>query len=160
MKTSFTTQRNYARSRGAGNTFGDFTCLVCGALVSASLALSGVHNRNHCPYCLSSRHLDLFEAGDRLSACKAPMKAVALVQKRANKRYESARQGELMLAHLCRDCGKLSINRIAADDDNATLLTVFDGADDATRGLLASQGIDALGPADRRLVMMRLFGQN
>ena len=56
----------------------DFRCQHCGAYVSASRVLSGVSNRNHCPYCLWSRHLDLFEAGDRLAACKAPMRPVGL----------------------------------------------------------------------------------
>jgi hypothetical protein len=47
----------------------EFKCGHCHAFVSMEPILSGVQNRNHCPYCLWSRHLDLYEAGDRLSAC-------------------------------------------------------------------------------------------
>jgi hypothetical protein len=43
----------------------DFTCKHCGAFVSALSVASGVINRNHCPFCLYSRHVDLFKAGDR-----------------------------------------------------------------------------------------------
>jgi hypothetical protein len=46
-----------------------------------------VRNRNHCPYCLWSRCLDLFRAGDRLSACKAPMQPVGLALKHTRKKY-------------------------------------------------------------------------
>jgi hypothetical protein len=85
--------------------------------------LSGVGNRNHCPYCLWSKHLDLHRAGDRLCACKGAMQPLALTVKRTQKRY--ARNGELMLVHHCTECGQLSINRIAADDDSETLLRIF-----------------------------------
>jgi hypothetical protein len=162
MKTSFVTQRTYTRSGGMKTTFGDFTCLHCRRHVSAALALSGVHNRNHCPYCLSSRHLDLFGPGDRLSACKMRMKPVALTLKRAEKRYQFAQPGELMLVHQCEDCGKISINRIAADDDNGALLDIYHASqslDAATRTRLLEASISPLGAAERKLVNLRLFGQ-
>lgn len=163
MKTRFITQRNYTRSSGMKNTFGDFVCLRCHNFVSAEAALSGVHNRNHCPYCLSSRHLDLFEAGDRLSACKAPMKAVALTLKRTGKRYAIPNQGELMLVHVCEDCDTISINRIAADDDNTMILRVFHASQQLnaeTQSILTAKDITPLGKTDRQLVTMRLFGKN
>ena len=59
----------------------DFRCVYCGNFVSAAALFAGVKNRNHCPYCLWSRHLDLFEAGDRLSACKAPMRPIGVTVK-------------------------------------------------------------------------------
>jgi hypothetical protein len=102
----------------------DFRCLNCNGYVSALAALSGVHNRNHCPYCLWSRHLDLVAAGDRLSACKAPMRPIGLTMKPGHNKYAPA-GGELMLVHLCEDCGRLSINRIAADDDSQALAEIF-----------------------------------
>ena len=62
MKTNFSRQHiRQTGSNGLRNTFGDFVCMVCHNFVSAEPAVSAVHNRNHCPYCLSSRHLDLFE---------------------------------------------------------------------------------------------------
>jgi hypothetical protein len=102
----------------------DFRCLNCNGYVSAVTALSGVRNRNHCPYCLWSRHLDLVAAGDRLSACKAPMRPIGLTMKPGHNKYAPA-GGELMLVHKCEDCGRLSINRIAADDDTHTLEEIF-----------------------------------
>jgi hypothetical protein len=103
----------------------DFVCMHCGVYVSANPLLSGVQNRNHCPSCLHSRHLDLYQAGDRLSACKAPMRPVGLTMKHAMKKYSRPGSGELMLIHLCRDCGAVSINRITADDDVAGIMAVL-----------------------------------
>ncbi len=47
-----------------------FKCASCGAMVSTARESSGVNNRNHCPLCLCSRHVDEFKAGDRL--CRLP----------------------------------------------------------------------------------------
>jgi hypothetical protein len=94
--------------------------------VVADPFFSGVQHRNHCPYCLWSRHLDHEKAGDRLSACKAGMRPIGLTYKRTRKKYGDQR-GEMMLVHLCLDCGKVSLNRVAADDDSemlAILMTI------------------------------------
>lgn len=163
MKTNFSTQSTRrAGSNGLRNTFGDFVCLVCHNFVSAEAALSGVHNRNHCPYCLSSRHLDLYEAGDRLSACKARMRPMALTLKKTGKKYNQPNQGEMMLIHLCDECGKLSINRIAADDDLETVLEIFEGSrklDVEMKSLLSQAGITILEAEDNRLVQEQLLGR-
>jgi hypothetical protein len=106
-------------------SFGDFRCGHCKNHVSAAHALSGVNNRNHCPYCLWSRHLDLFSGGDRLSACKGKMKPIGLTMKKDRNKYRLASRGELMLVHECVECGSLSINRIAADDDPESLMDAF-----------------------------------
>lgn len=156
-----TVQRIYTRPGRNSNTFGDFVCLSCGTFVSAGEALSGVRNRNHCPYCLSSRHLDQFEAGDRLSACKAPMQPVGLTLKRSAKKYTGRSQGELMLVHLCEGCGKVSINRIAADDNADLILSVLEKSarlDAETRALLAENGVTLLHPDQITLVRQCLFG--
>lgn len=97
-------------------TNADFRCLHCGSQVLANPRLSGVNNRNHCPYCLYSRHVDWQEAGDRLSPCKGSMRPVGLTLKRVKKKY-GPQLGEVMLIHRCESCGQLSYNRIAADDD-------------------------------------------
>jgi hypothetical protein len=136
--------------------------MVCHNFVSAEPALSGVHNRNHCPYCLSSRHLDLFEAGDRLSACKSNMRPVALTLKKTTKKYSRAGQGELLLVHLCGECSKLSINRIAADDDIATVLEIFEGSrelDKGTKSTLTQSGIAILETGHLPFVREQLLGR-
>ena len=163
MKTNLSSPR-LCRSRfdGAHNTFGDFVCMACHNYVSTDVVLSNVHNRNHCPYCLCSRHLDLYEAGDRLSACKARMQPVALTLKRSRKKYPGAGRGELMLVHRCDDCGRFSINRIAADDDISGLLALFESLpalDPQTLSALTASGILLLQRADRSFVQRQLLGR-
>ena len=111
--------------KGAVSSFGDFRCAHCRQLVSAEHVVSGVNNRNHCPYCLWSRHPDLFVAGDRLSACKGQMKVVGLTMKKSRNKYRLEAGGELMLIHECVECGAFPINRISADDDPESIWDVF-----------------------------------
>jgi hypothetical protein len=164
MKTNFATTRTRRSDLTSRHkTFGDFFCLVCRNFVSAEAALSGVHNRNHCPYCLSSRHLDLYEAGDRLSACKARMRPVALTLKKTSKKYNQPNQGEMMLIHICNECGQLSINRIAADDDIETVFEIFEGSrklNAEMKALLTQADIAILEAGDNRLVRERLLGRS
>jgi hypothetical protein len=102
-----------------------FRCLQCSAEVYTQPLISGVQNRNHCPYCLSSCHVDYVRAGDRLSACKAIMQPIGLTVKPTHNKYNRSASGELMLIHRCRACGKLSINRLAADDLASMLMDIF-----------------------------------
>jgi len=148
--------RTYFENKNA-----DFTCKRCGRIVPAQTAVSGVVNRNHCPTCLHSRHVDLFKPGDRLCACKALMVPVGLTLKRCRDKYAVERQGELMLIHRCMNCGALSINRIAADDDRVNLMAVFSQslAHEADAQLLfEAEGIQILKGEDHELVKARLFG--
>ncbi|RPJ43160.1 MAG: RNHCP domain-containing protein, partial [Chloroflexi bacterium] len=123
---------------------------------------SGVNNRNHCPYCLHSRHMDLYEPGDRLSACKAEMRPVGLTLKRTRKKY-GRQQGELMLIHQCADCGSISANRLAADDDADTILAIYESSlhlDPQTTAQITRSGVEALQAVDHELVCTRLFGRD
>ena len=140
----------------------DFKCQHCGAYVSAARALAGAANRNHCPYCLWSRHLDLFEAGDRLAACKALMRPVGLTLKNSRNKYAHIGNGELMLVHLCTDCERISINRIAADDVPQAIMEVFE-ASLVLLDRLMQQGmigeINLLGDGSFEIVYQQLYGQ-
>jgi hypothetical protein len=141
--------------------FGDFQCGHCKNYVSANMAISRVIHRNHCPYCLHSKHVDLHAAGDRLSACKSLMKPVGLTLKNSIKKYQNARQGELMLIHCCQECGKMSINRIAADDILQDIYEIYHRSfalDDQVRSRLKQEGIQLLQQADENIVRARLFG--
>lgn len=147
-------------SRPQSTTPGDFRCAHCGHIVSSAHLVSGVNNRNHCPYCLWSYHLDLYAAGDRLSACKAPMQPIALTSKRTRNKYSSG-NGELMLVHQCRDCGDVSINRIAADDDAGRLQEVFNDScalPAETLRLLLENRIEILPPNSLPVLQLQLFG--
>ena len=137
-----------------------FVCKHCRNFVSSAFLLCGVHNRNHCPYCLWSRHLDLEAAGDRLSACKALMRPIGLTVKQTRRKYGFGR-GELMLIHLCSDCGRLSINRLAADDDRENLFIVFEQSlrmEAPLRQRLASERILPLSEQEIGSVRSQLFG--
>src|SRR5688572_9962241 len=96
-----------------------FKCLNCG-FVFPEEAL-GTKNRNHCPKCLWSVHLDLNVPGDRKSKCKGKMEPIFL----SFKDEGGKKQGELSLVHRCLDCGAISKNRIAGDDDTFEVVNVF-----------------------------------
>ena len=139
----------------------DFNCKQCGYYVTSLRFVSGVNHRNHCPICLYSRHLDLFHAGDRLSACKGMMAPVGLTVKKSPDKYGHPYMGELMLVHQCVHCGTLSINRIAADDDPVSLLKVFECSLSENPQLLAENklgDINFLQGEDKYLLYSRLFG--
>ena len=81
-----------------------FTCKNCGREVSY-LAF-GTRNRNHCPFCLFSLHVD-DEPGDRKSDCGGLMEPIGKIYKP---------DGEEVLVHKCLNCATVRKNRIAGDD--------------------------------------------
>lgn len=83
-----------------------FRCGHCG--VDVSLDAPGTSHRNHCPSCLWSRHLDRNVPGDRKAECPGGMEPIA-VTVRGERRW--------MLIHRCTRCGRLRMNRAAADDN-------------------------------------------
>jgi hypothetical protein len=137
-----------------------FRCRHCGAWVSCDVLQSGVRNRNHCPACLRSRHVDWQTPGDRLSSCKGLMQPIGLTLKTVRKRYGEGR-GELMVVHRCEDCRRLSINRIAADDSPTALVEVFQSGGSSAAAVLSEageQGIQILKSSDWEAVSRQLFG--
>ena len=149
--------------RHKASSFGDFRCGHCGNPVSSMQMLSGVNNRNHCPYCLWSCHLDLYSAGDRLSACKGQMKPIGLTMKKSRNKYRLDARGELMLIHECAECSTLSINRIAADDDPESILSIFQNSltyDHQKQHRCEQQNIKMFGNGETQIVYEQLYGQN
>ena len=145
------------------SSFGDFTCTHCRAFVSSAHQLSGVNNRNHCPYCLWSCHLDLYAAGDRLSACKGGMKPIGLTIKKGGNKYRLESRGELMLIHECMECSAISINRIAADDDAEVVMAVFQGSlavHHQIKVICNQYVILPLNADDIEIIKAQLYGQN
>jgi hypothetical protein len=102
----------------------DFRCANCNRFVSTKRESCGVNHRNHCPYCLWSRHLDDVP-GDRKAGCHCRMNPLGLTLKRTNKKYGCIHRGEIMLIHECTGCNKISINRIAGDDDPLAIQKLF-----------------------------------
>jgi hypothetical protein len=139
----------------------DFRCLYCQNYVSAAVMYAGVQNRNHCPYCLWSKHLDLYQSGDRMAICKMGMRPVGLTLKQVHKKYTYTDQGELMIIHHCQGCDRISINRIATDDDPDRILAILDASlelAEITRQKCKQQGIVTLDDSQRWVVLTRLFG--
>ncbi len=84
-----------------------FLCENCKKEVSPL----GYTSRNHCPYCLHSKHLDI-NPGDRASDCGG-----LLVPVHAE---ISAKKG-YVIVHKCKKCGEIHKNK-AATDDNISLI--------------------------------------
>lgn len=77
-----------------------FCCENCGAVV---LPVTNGSYRNHCPFCLFSKHLDVIP-GDRKSNCKGLMKPIEID-------YSSKKGYQLI--HQCETCNKTQRNKIA-----------------------------------------------
>ena len=84
----------------------EFRCRHCKQMVGPVL-WGGTH-RNHCPYCLYSRHVDARVPGDRASACGGSMAPIGTFTRL---------KGEHVVVHRCLSCAFERHNRIAADDD-------------------------------------------
>ena len=79
----------------------DFICARCGREVR------GTGYTNHCPVCLTSRHVDV-RPGDRAADCGGLMYAVEAKQ--------DGKKGYMILFR-CEACGHEGWNRSSPDDD-------------------------------------------
>lgn len=137
-----------------------FSCMSCKQIISSDPLYSGVNNRNHCPYCLISKHVDLYRSGDRLNACKSKMTPIGLTWKRSKNKYGSG-LGELMIVHRCDGCHQFSINRIAADDFTDSIQQLFhDSINLPEEDLheLINLGIELVKPDQKSEMQACLFG--
>jgi hypothetical protein len=93
-----------------------FRCRHCRLIVGPAPwgGPNGGH-RNHCPYCLHSRHVDGKTPGDRASACGASMAPVGVFARG---------KGEHVIVHRCLGCGFERHCRVAADDDFEAMLAL------------------------------------
>ncbi len=89
-----------------------FACVHCGQPVVPETY--GTAHRNHCPWCLWSRHLDE-TPGDRAASCGGAMEPIAVWVRQG---------GEWAIIHRCRKCGELHSNRIAGDDNELALVSL------------------------------------
>lgn len=144
-------EKEWKREHDAGG----FRCSHCKNWVIINPYI-GTANRNHCPACLWSRHVDE-QKGDREAMCHGGMRPIGLTFKHEG----LARQGELMLVHECASCPKISINRIARDDSNDGVLDIFVAScsDGQLAKWLDERGIYLLTTGDEREVRVQLFGQ-
>ena len=92
-----------------------FKCRQCRRFIGPPP--SGGRQRNHCPFCLYSLHVDGKTSGDRMSTCGSRMEPIGSFQRA---------KGEYVLVHRCLGCGLERFNRIAADDDFERILALPD----------------------------------
>lgn len=134
---------------------GGFKCSHCKQFVIIN-DIMGTAIRNHCNWCLWSKHVDEAK-GDRRANCHGGMEPVGLTFKHEGRN----KIGEIMLIHLCSLCQKISINRIARDDPEEYVLDIFyqslDLADEVKERLYTA-GIDLLERSDIEEVTIQLFG--
>lgn len=81
----------------------EFVCENCGRKVQKL----GYSCRNHCPYCLHSKHVDK-NPGDRGEECKGLLEPVGA--------EISSKKGYVIIFK-CKKCGMLRKNKAALDDN-------------------------------------------
>ena len=84
----------------------NFICEACGKKVSKL----GYSARDHCPYCLYSKHVDN-NPGDRLNDCRGLLKPIGI------EKFKDTYK----IIYKCERCGKMHKNKMA-DDDNMDLI--------------------------------------
>jgi DNA-directed RNA polymerase subunit RPC12/RpoP len=83
-----------------------FQCEHCGKEVPVSQRTC----RNHCPYCLHSKHVDIFP-GDRANPCKGLLIPIG---------YEQHSKKGLMIRFRCASCQAITRNIALLDDRYAS----------------------------------------
>ncbi len=83
-----------------------FICENCGKKVEKL----GYTARDHCPYCLTSKHVDV-NPGDRSSECHGILIPIAIDKKK----------DRFQIVYQCKKCMQIKRN-IVADDDNMNLI--------------------------------------
>lgn len=79
-----------------------FICEYCGKTVNKL----NYTTRDHCPYCLYSKHLDI-NPGDRENECKGLLKPIGI------EKFKNTYK----IIYKCDKCGKLHKNIMAIDDN-------------------------------------------
>lgn len=80
----------------------EFICENCGKHVKKLNYTA----RDHCPYCLYSKHLDI-NPGDRQNTCKGLLKPIDI------EKYKNTYK----IIYKCQKCNQIHKNIIAQDDD-------------------------------------------
>ena len=139
-----------------------FNCFNCSKSIPYAENI-GTKHPNHCPFCLWSKHVDLKKSGDRKSSCQTKMEPIGLTFKQEGKnKYGKTKQGELMLIHECLGCRKISINRIAGDDDPKIILKIFKQSEKLDSGLkkkIKEENIKLLEKKHEKEILAQLFGK-
>lgn len=86
----------------------EFICENCGRKVEKL----GYTCRNHCPYCLHSKHVDN-NPGDRMEECHGVLEPIGI--------EINNKKGEIIVFK-CRKCGRIRKNIVAKDDNRKKII--------------------------------------
>lgn len=126
----------------------------------------GTTHRNHCNHCLWSKHVDEKLSGDRKSSCNFLMQPIGLTFKIERKdKYGGKKLGDIMIIHRCVDqnCARISINRIATDDDEKEILEIYNFSNRLPTEILRElkkTKISLIRESERQKLEEGLFGKN
>ena len=87
----------------------NFICENCGR----SVLPLGYSSRDHCPYCLYSKHVDIFP-GDRNNTCLGLLKPIGI----------SKHKDTFKIIYKCSKCGEIHNNIVANDDDMDKIIEI------------------------------------
>lgn len=82
-----------------------FTCGNCGREVPPTAQTTP---RNHCPFCLWSKHVDV-NPGDRANACRGMLRPIGI--------YTHTKK-EYIILHQCQRCGERVRSKAILSDEN------------------------------------------
>jgi hypothetical protein len=92
------------------------------------------------------------------------MQPTGLTVKDVRTNYFTGRvSGELMVVHVCLNCGKISCNRIAGDDNSYMLAKLVEEKTTINASLsakLKSLGVNLLSWEDRSLILTAIYGND
>lgn len=88
-----------------------FTCEVCGREVDPLIYTA----RDHCPFCLSSKHVDI-NPGDRACTCHGILMPIEI---------EKGKKDTLKIVYRCNKCGSVKKNKCANDDNYDLILKIM-----------------------------------
>lgn len=88
----------------------EFICENCGKEVTKL----GYSCRNHCPYCLHSKHVDI-NPGDRLETCHGTLDPIGI---------EHNNKKGYVIVFRCKKCGQIRRNKAAKDDSIDEIIKV------------------------------------
>ena len=89
----------------------EFICEVCNKKVN-KLEYTA---RDHCPYCLSSKHLDI-NPGDRLANCGGILIPIDI---------EKSKKDTYKIIYQCNKCKEIKKNKMAIDDNYDKVLEIM-----------------------------------
>lgn len=89
----------------------NFDCEVCGKTISKLNYTA----RDHCPYCLCSKHLDI-QPGDRMADCHGILKPIGI---------EKFKTDYFKIIYKCDKCGMVKKNITAIDDNMDKIIEIM-----------------------------------